>query len=347
MNVCVHFQQQMGIDMEPMAHRGNFSQRGFIRTVHIPYLLLALAVLTLIYLWNGLQTRNSAIAQLEESKTSELAVLDQKVQQYDVELNSLKGNFEALETEKEELQQQVVSLKREASHARAQIQRTQPLLDKRMALMDELEIQKVANGILAGKLKDVPQLKSELSYAKADSQRAQHVQAARDNLMRQVKSEKELNSQYMEQLSDLPELKHQLSSANAANARLQHVATARDNLMLERAEVKERYSREIDLQQKTTLAIARRLQELPKLKRELSFARAENQRAAYVSEARDNLRRELQGLRKISPQASVEDSVPKALKDQLARVKEENDKLQRLSKSLDQAIADTITEFQN
>lgn len=322
-------------------HQGIYLQKGFIRAVHIPYLLLALAALALIYLWSGLQTRNATIAQLEESESARLAEFDQKVQQYNIEINELKGNFQALESENGALKEQVVSLKREASHARANVQRAQPLLDKRMAVMEELKIQKVANGILAGKLKDVPRLKKELSYARADNQRGLHVQAARNNLISQLKTAKKLNSQYMEQLSELPELRHQLSLANAANARLQHIAVARDNLMQETSTIKDEYSREIDLKEKTNLAMARMLQEIPKLKRDLSFARAENQRAIYVSEARDNLRRELSVLRQMDSQGPV------ALEDQLARIREENDKLQSLSKSLDQAIADILTGVQN
>lgn len=330
--------------MDCTTHRGNHSQRGFIRAVSIPYLLLALALLALIYFWNALQQRDSAIAQIEESNSEQLAELDRKVQEYDVEINELKGNFQALETENGELKEQVVSLKREASHARAQIQRTQPLLDKRTELIDELKNQKVSNGILADKLKAVPELKSELSYARADNQRARHVQAARDNLIGQLQIEKALNSGYQEQLSGLPELKYELSSANAENARLQHVAAARENLMHERAAMKKEHSREIELKNKTNLAIAKKLQEIPVLKKELSFARAENQRAMHISAARDNLRQQLLDVRQTG---SVENGIAPALQDQFARIREENEKLQSLSKSLDQAIVDTLSGIQN
>lgn len=333
--------------MDHTTHRRAFLQQGFIRTTHIPYLLLALALLAVVYLWNGMQARNSAITQLEASKTAELAKADQQLQQYDVEINALKDNFQTLETENGKFKEQVVSLKREASHARAKLQRVQPLLDKRTALMDELEIQKVANGILAGKLKDVSQLKTDLSFARADNQRGLHVRSARDNLIGQLKTVKEENLQYMEQLSDLPTLKYQLSSANAANARLQHVAVARDNLMRDNAAMKDKHVQEIDLKDKTNLDIARRLQEIPKLKKELSFARAENQRAVYVSEARENLRRELLNLRQMGSQDSGGNAVSPALKNQLVQIREENDQLQRLSKSLDQAVVDALTGIQN
>ena len=105
--------------MDQMQRRGFFSERGFITAVHIPYILLALAVLALIYFWNGLQARNSTIAELEQAKSSELAEFDRKTQQYDTQIAELQGNVETLETENGALNEQVVALKREGSHARA------------------------------------------------------------------------------------------------------------------------------------------------------------------------------------------------------------------------------------
>ena len=215
------------------------------------------------------------------------------------------------------------------------MQRSRHLLDNRAALVGEIETLRASNVSLAEKLEDVPKIKSELSYARADNQRARHVQTARDNLVVQLKAEKALSSQHIEKLSSLPELKHRLSSANAENARLQHVAAARDTLMRESALMKDKYSREIDLKKRTNVTLAKRLQVIPALKRDLSFARAENQRAVHVSTARDNLILQLKNTKGENAELSEANSQQKIVRKELSLARARNARLQHVSVARD------------
>ena len=222
---------------------------------------------------------------------------------------------------------------------------------------------------MALKTETIPALKSTLSFERAQNQRAKHVSDARDNLQAALQSAKATNLELTHQVQALPELKRDLSFANAAKQRAQHTEAARDNLI---AQLQRVNSENVDpamqlnqasskttesqpLQQSSEEAnkliteiqtlegankhladrLVDRLFVISDLKKNLSFANADNQRAVHVRTARDNLIEQLQASKQDRSTLSSTASQLPELKKKLSLASAENSRLRHVSNARD------------
>lgn len=301
------------------ATRQGTSQQGFVSAAHLPYLLLALAVLALLFLWNSIRSRDQQITELQQSQATEIAKLEEKIQSDGAAMAELNEKHLALQADHTTLTtERIPALQREMSFARAANQRASHMSDARDNLMAQLKNTKDTNTKLVQELQVLPELKRELSFANAENQRTQHVIAARNNLMAELQNTKDANTKTAMQLQKpdtqqtnaetdkllneiqilnganryladrllvVPEMKRKLSFARAENQRSQHVKTARDNLIATAQEAKQENAR-----------LSHLVTQIPDLKRELSYANAQNARLQHVSRARNKLIAEVQQL---------------------------------------------------
>ena len=203
------------------------------------------------------------------------------VQQIDVltELNSTLGQENTA----------IPVLKKDLSIARAQNQRLKSVAQARQNLMREIAEKNEINSVLKSAAAEVPVLKKELSYARANIDRLENVSKARDNLMIQFNDAKSTLAVQKETLA--------VASRSVAEVELQRsYAAARAQRAEAKAANVPRLAATIGELTEENQQFAVQLAGLPKLKKDLSMARAEVQRSVAVKRARDNLMGQLKAV---------------------------------------------------
>ena len=308
-----------------LSHKG-LSQQGFVKASQIPYLLLALAVLALFFFWNTIRSKDSQIAELQQSKATEIAKLEAKIQTDGTAMSELQSTHLALQADHKALETETIpTLKSDLSFARAQNQRAKHVSDARDKLQTALQSAKTSNQNLTQQVKVLPQLKRDLSFANAANQRAQHTNAARENLIATLQSVKGENMELAMQLqqaggtaTESPSLAQSSGAAEKMMTEIQTLKGANEHLA----------DRLVD-----------RLYVIADLKQELSFANAENQRGAYVQTARDNLIGQLRDTKQAQTSLSNLASQLPDLKRQLSLANAENARLRHVSDARDRLMA--------
>ncbi len=306
--------------------RKGLSQQGFVKASQIPYLLLALAVLALLFFWNTVRSKDSQIAELQQSKDTEIAKLEAKIQTDGAAMSELQSTHVALQADHKALETETIpALKSDLSLARAQNQRAKHVSDARDNLQTALQSAKASNQNLTRQVKVLPQLKRDLSFANAANQRSQHTTAARENLIARLKNVQGENR----------ELAMQLQQAGAATTESQPLVQSNEATGKMMAEIQTLKGANEHLADR----LVDRLFVISNLKRDLSFANAENQRAVHVQTARDNLIGQLHETKQEQATLSSLASQLPDLKKQLSMANAENARLRHVSNARDRLMA--------